>query len=100
MVDEHNKTSTFGGLAKRGTTGDMSAFSKQTMKVVKQAQKPGRKVDFEGIETTRMTVKLPKTTFDAMRHALIGSPYPTQNQFINAAILFFLAQAETEAQGK
>lgn len=90
MADD-NKT-TFGGFAKRRTT----PAEPKTMKVVRKSQKTGRPGDFTGQETTRIAVKLPIETVKTMRREMIDSDFPTQNQFVNEAILYYIQSLKEE----
>ncbi len=54
-------------------------------------KKTGRPASFEE-ETSRLTADIPTKTLKAMQRALPDSPYKSQAQLVNAAILEFLSK--------
>lgn len=66
--------------------------TKQKPKVVVKTQikkNVGRPASFDE-ETSRLSADIPTSTLKAMQRALPDSPFKSQAQFINAAVLAFL----------
>lgn len=85
--DKKKKKDPFAGVIKRSEP----ATSKTSYELVpKKTTKMGRPVDFEGQETAKVTAKIRQSIRTRMLICLPQSDYPTQNQFIDAALDEFM----------
>lgn len=60
-----------------------------------EKEKPGRKQDFPGVESDRLSIRLPKETIVALGIFELTNPQ-TRNQLINEAILEYLEKRKAE----